>query len=403
MVKETNIDPGGSTGRGPLCEIVLDAKLEALRTQIGELAWQDRMAKAREREAAVLQATVLLEDGTTLAEAARSCGQPPKTLGRWITRYHEDGLPGLIDRLGTSKIRDDPLPLARPSRRSRAGRKPVSFVRWAGSKLSVMSHLLKYVPQEYATFYEPMVGAGTLFLTLRPARAVLGDINTELMSCYDVIRNRVEDLVTALEQHVHSYEHYIAVRALDPDELPPVERAARLIFLNKTGYNGLYRVNSRGRFNVPYGRTASANICDAPTLRRISKQLQSVVLRTGGFRDNLRGARAGDFVYLDPPYLVPGTRGDRCHRYQPEAFDEDAHRELAQMFRDLDHRGCYVTLSNSNVPMVRTLYDGYHIEVLPTRRNIHFAADKRDGFTEVVVSNRPPTAVQPRQLDLLQA
>jgi DNA adenine methylase len=403
MVEDSNVDPVGNGTSGPLCEFALDAKLETLRKQIGKLAWQERICKARAREQAVLQATALLEDGTTLAEAARSCGQSSTTLGNWITRYRENGLPGLIDRTGRSKLRDDPLPLVRSSRRRRTGPSPVSFIKWAGSKRSVMPHLLRFVPHEYATFYEPMVGSGTVFLTLRPARAVLGDVNTELMDCYDVLRSRVEDLIATLGQHVNSYEHYIAVRALDPVELPPVERAARLIYLNKTCYNGLYRVNSRGRFNVPYGRADWANICDAPTLRRISKQLQGVELRTGGFRDNLRGAGAGDFVYLDPPYLVPGTRGARCHRYQPEAFDEEAHLDLAQMFRDLDHRGCHVMLSNSNVPMVRTLYDGYHIEVLPTRRKIHFAADKRDGFTEVLVSNQPPTTVQPRQLGLFTA
>lgn len=365
------------------------AKLAALRRQLGEEAWAGRIAEAGAREERVLSARALLADGATLAEAARRTGLRVQTLARWIDRWDAGGLEALISRKGSiaSKaaraFRPDPA-----ARGSRVGRKPASFIKWAGSKAGVMRTLLRHVPERYGTYYEPMVGSGTLFFRLAPPRSVLGDENAELMAAYEVVRDRVEPLIRRLRRHENEYEHFLAVRAQAPDSLPPVERAARLIYLNKTCFNGLYRVNLSGRFNVPFGRISHAKICDAEMLRKCAHTLRDARLRVGHFRATLAGARAGDLVYLDPPYLH-GSRRGRYHRYQPESFDETAHRELAAVFRDLDRRGCRVLLSNSDVPAVRELYRGFHIEVVPTRRPIHWDASKRKGHTELLVTNAP--------------
>jgi len=271
------------------------------------------------------------------------------------------------------------------------GRPALSFIKWAGGKARVLSQLLPFVPERFGTYYEPMVGAGTLFCKLAPERAVLADINAELLSAWPVIRDDVDALCEALEGHVNTYEHYLQVRAQDPDELPPPERAARFIFLNKTCYNGLYRVNNQGRFNVPYGRKGGANFKDYTNLRRISRKLAGAKLLCEDFEVALADAGEGDLVYLDPPYLDLGRKSRTFHRYQPEAFGEEGHRRLARVFRELDARGCHVVLSNSNVPMARELYAGFHLKVLRTVRTMNSRIKNRSGWSEVVVCNtRPP-------------
>ncbi|MBM4321347.1 MAG: Dam family site-specific DNA-(adenine-N6)-methyltransferase [Deltaproteobacteria bacterium] len=270
------------------------------------------------------------------------------------------------------------------------GRRPISFVKWAGSKSAVLDRLLPFFPAKFGTYYEPMVGSGSIFFTLRPSGvAVLGDLNEELIHTYAVLRDHVEELIAALQQHVNTYEHYLEVRALRPGDLPPVERAARLIYLNKTGYNGLYRVNAKGYFNVPYGRISHANICDSRTLRELAPLLRNVRLCAGDYRMTVQQARTGDLVYLDPPYYPLPTTRELFGRYQPQIFGKAEHHELAVIFRELDRRGCHVLLSNSDTDAVRALFAGYHIETLTVRRCIHWSPDKRAGYTELLITNGP--------------
>ena len=271
--------------------------------------------------------------------------------------------------------------------RKRRGRKALSFVKWAGSKASVMKHILALIPEYKGVYFEPMVGSGTVFLSLKPRRAVLGDLNAELMNCYEVIRDELEGLLEALDQHQNTKEHFLAVRALAPDQLAPVQRAARTIFLNKTCFNGLYRVNASGKFNVPFGNIGWANYKDADTLGRVSGLLQGATLRCEDYQSIVEDARRGDLVYFDPPYLSPGPRPTIFFAYQPTSFDLEEHRRLAETFRQLDRRGCHVVLSNSNVPQIRELYRGYPVEVIPTRRPMNCVASAREGWTEVAVHN----------------
>jgi DNA adenine methylase len=368
----------------------IDPRLAALRRQVGPAAWADRVAQARRREAVVLQARALREEGVSLLEASRALGASAASVARWDARHRRAGLAGLIARQGNVAAPRPCGSIARRRRRDPRGRKPHTFVKWAGSKLGVMDRLLKLVPPAYGTYYEPMVGAGTLFFALRPGRAILGDVNEELMTCYGVIRDHVERLLRALARHRNTYEHFLRVRAQAPADLDPVARAARLIFLNKTCYNGLYRVNRQGRFNVPYGRNPDANFRDAETLRRLSTVLRGVTLRCGDYRHTLADVRRGDFVYLDPPYFAATPARANRVRYQAEAFDVAAHRELADVVRRLDRRGCHVLVSNADTRAVRQLYRGFRLASWRVRRPINRALDGRDGHRELAFASVRP-------------
>ncbi len=283
--------------------------------------------------------------------------------------------------------------LATPSRKvpvegGKRGRKAISFLKWVGSKAGVMDQLIPLVPRSYRTYYEPMAGSGTVFFTLSPERSVLCDLNAELMDCYRVLRDRLPELVSALGEHENSEEHFLVVRAQDPSLLDPVQRAARTIFLNKTCFNGLYRVNSRGLFNVPFGRIWWANICDEKTLARASRQLKGARLLSGDYERALETAGPGDLVYLDPPYLSSGSKSSVFYAYQPRSFGEDEHRRLAEIFRDLDRRGCHLLLSNANNPQVHELYEGFPIQIISTRRQVNCKPGKRKGWQEVIIHNR---------------
>jgi DNA adenine methylase Dam len=364
-----------------------DLELRTLRKQLGEQLWNDRVEVARERQRRLQEVQAQITQGVSRTRALREYKLGSDTFGRWSQRYAKQGLAGLIDRPRQRVDRSSPA-----VRRSNRKRRPaVGFVKWAGSKLGVVEHLLGNAPSEYRTYYEPMVGAGILFAKLAPDRAILGDVNDDLMTCYRVIQEQVGALCEVLARHRNTYEHYVKVRALNTSEILPVEVAARFIYLNKTCYNGLYRVNRFGHFNVPYGRRPDANFCDFDTLRTWHSRLQGVKLRTGNYRRTTARARDGDFVYLDPPYLSRKKQCRYYHRYNQQVFDLEAHKELAVFFGELDRRGCHVLLSNSNHPTVRELYAGYEMLTIHTRRPIHRNVDRRDGYTELLISNRPLT------------
>jgi DNA adenine methylase len=371
-----------------------DETLIALRQQLGEVAWNERLAQAAEREAVVLRVQKMLRRGLAKRSAIDGAGATvsPGTVQRWLSLYERDGLAALVDRRGRVATHAPSRPRApaanlRGAARSprRGGRSALSFVKWVGSKAQVMPRLLAVMPESYGTYYEPMAGSGTVFMSLKPKRAVLGDTNAELMNCYRVIRDQLAELIIALKVHENSYEHFIAVRAQQPDDLPPVQRAARTIFLNKTCFNGLYRLNRSGRFNVPYGKMPNANYCDIETLERISRALKRVRLACGDYAKTVQRARAGDLVYFDPPYL--STNGETFTRYQATRFDDLEHQRLAELCRELDERGCYVVASNADNPRVRQLYRGFHKSTLTTTRFVNSKASNRTGWKELVIWN----------------
>tara|TARA_Y100001968_G_scaffold303251_1_gene317282 strand:- start:1216 stop:1896 length:681 start_codon:yes stop_codon:yes gene_type:complete len=225
-----------------------------------------------------------------------------------------------------------------------------------------------------------------MFFALRPPTTELWDINSELINCYRVIRDQVEELISALRLHRYEKDYYYALRSLDPATLGPVARAARTICLNRTGFNGLYRVNRSGNFNVPFGRYTNPTICDAPNLRLCQRALSQVRLETEDFEALDERAKAGDFVYFDPPY-VPRSPTSAFTSYSAVGFKLHDQQRLAALFTRLSERGVKLMLSNSDVPLVHELYQEFRIDLIQASRNVNARADRRGAVSEVVVRN----------------
>lgn len=270
------------------------------------------------------------------------------------------------------------------------------FLKWAGGKTQLLPALMVRIPDQFGCYHEPFVGSAALFWELHNRGrlqhgAVLSDVNEALINLYRVVRDDVDELIEALQEHEHqklSREYFYQVRAWDRQpnwiDRSPVERAARMIFLNRTGYNGLHRVNRRGQFNVPFGRYTNPRIVDATNLRAASQALQSVELCVEDFRGVLERAKSGDLVYFDPPYL-PLSPTSSFTAYSQHAFGEAEHRQLAHVFAQLAARGCYVLLSNSSAPLVCELYEDFQIEQVPARRAINRDAARRGTINEMLV------------------
>ncbi len=272
------------------------------------------------------------------------------------------------------------------------------FVKWAGGKSQLLAQYDAYFPDEIQGKYiEPFVGGGAIFFWLYNKGslnndAVLNDLNEELMKCYVVIRDDVEALIEALRPHEEkksSKRYFYKVRKWDrdPDFLSKydrVQRAARIIYLNHTCYNGLYRVNSKGQFNVPFGGYKNPTVLDEENLRAVSQALQGVELHNQDFAMVLDWAKPGDFIYFDPPYQPLSTTSNFTS-YTKENFDLREQKRLADVFKALAFRGCYVALSNSYTEGIEKLYQGFHLEVVEAARAISCKADGRGKIKEYLV------------------
>ena len=264
--------------------------------------------------------------------------------------------------------------------------KPI--LKWAGGKTQLLGELCAKVPPRYGKYIEPFFGGGALFFALAPERAVLADSNPELINMYRAVAADAEQVIAHLEQYENTSEHFYEVRALDWEQLSPVEAAARTIFLNKTCFNGLYRVNQRGQFNVPFGRYKNPKICDRAAILAASRVLSRAEILCGDYLDVLEThAAAGDLIFLDPPYLPISAYAD-FKRYTKERFYEEDHVRLAEMVARLHERGCYVILTNSNHPLVHELYARYPIEIIQTKRHISCNGKSRRG-EDVIVTAAP--------------
>ncbi|MGB9661713.1 MAG: DNA adenine methylase [Moorellaceae bacterium] len=260
------------------------------------------------------------------------------------------------------------------------------LVKWAGGKGQLLPQMVPLFPRKFALYLEPFVGGGAVFFHLLPEKAVLIDNNPELINFYLVVRDNVEDLIIASSRHRNTREYYYFLRAQDPKKMDPVSRASRFLYLNKTAYNGLWRVNRQGKYNVPYGRYKNPKIVDAENLRAASRVLQRAEILLDDFSRVLSYAQAGDFVYLDPPYH-PVSDTACFTSYTSEAFTEEDQKRLAEVFRLLDRKNCLVMLSNSDTPFIRSLYSDYDIRVVQARRAINCRADRRGPVTELIIRN----------------
>lgn len=269
------------------------------------------------------------------------------------------------------------------------------FVKWAGGKRQIIDKLMKYAPDEFNTYYEPFVGGGALLFELSPRSAVINDSNKELMNVYECIKdeNKFSKMCNELNHYEvkHSEEFYYEIRNKDRDKtkfnkLVDYKRAARTIYLNKACFNGLYRVNSRGEFNVPFNKKAKVNTYDGQNLGIIHSYLNfnDVKFLSIDFEESVKDAKKGDFIYFDPPY---DSDSNSFTSYTEDGFGREEQSRLARVFKELDSRGCFVMLSNHNTKFINDLYKEYNIHIIEAKRNINSKGNKRGKVEEVIITN----------------
>jgi DNA adenine methylase len=266
------------------------------------------------------------------------------------------------------------------------------FVKWAGGKRQLLLEIRKHVPEKFGCYFEPLVGGAAVFFDLRArgftGGAYLGDSNTELMNCYEQVAHHVDAVIQHLRLLKYDEKVYYATRAKNPASMTPAARAARTLYLNKAGFNGLYRVNKKGGFNVPFGKYTNPTICDELNLRACARALANTVsyteLITGDFTKVVEAAKRGDFVYFDPPYVPVGGYADFT-TYTKEGFGPDDQQRLVMCVAKLKARGVRVLLSNHDLPLVRKLYKGFQLRTVKAKRNINSCVEKRGHVDELLI------------------
>ena len=266
------------------------------------------------------------------------------------------------------------------------------FLKWVGGKTALLSEITSRLPvKKVGTYYEPFIGGGAVFFALaaegRFEKAVIGDASAELMCAYAALSSDVDGVVRALKKHVYEKEYYYDVRAQNPKRLGASARAARFIYLNKACFNGLYRVNKKGVFNVPFGAHKNLLICDEENLRAVAKVLKKTKLAVCDFERAVEPAVRGDFVYFDPPY-VPVSETSDFTDYTTGGFGLEEQQRLRDVARRLDDRGVRVLLSNSDTPFVRKLYKGFRFEEVRAPRRVNSNGGKRGKVGELLISGR---------------
>lgn len=274
--------------------------------------------------------------------------------------------------------------------------KPKPFVKWVGGKRQLLKQfrlMNLYPPEKFdvktGRYFEPFLGGGAVFFDLLPKRAFLSDLNKELVITYNVIKDNVNDLIKSLKKHKIDKDYFLEVRAKDVNKLNDVEIASRFIFLNRTCFNGMYRVNSRGQFNVPYGKNPNPLICDEENLHKVSIALKNVDIKHQSYKEVLKKAKKGDFVYFDPPYY-PVSKTASFTSYTAESFLDKEQLELRDTVIELNKRGCYVMLSNSDTPFINKIYSGFkgiRINKVAAGRAINSKGSGRGKITEVLITN----------------
>lgn len=270
------------------------------------------------------------------------------------------------------------------------------FVKWVGGKRQLLKQfrdMKLYPPEKFNsfknTYYEPFVGGGAVFFDMLPQKAILSDLNKELVITYNIIKNNVEDLIISLKKHKHNKEYFLKIRAQKIENLSDLEIASRFIFLNRTCFNGMFRVNSKGEFNVPFGDNKNPLICDEDNLRKVSKALNNVEIKHQDYKSVLKKAKKGDFIYFDPPYY-PVSKTASFTSYTKEGFFEKEQIELRDIFLELHKRGCFVMLSNSDTHFINKIYKGFKgvkINKVEAGRAINSKGTGRGKIAEVLITN----------------
>ena len=282
-----------------------------------------------------------------------------------------------IEGAASSTVGDGEIPAMLQDR-------PRPFVKWAGGKRQLLAAIYKLVPEAYGTYHEPFVGGGAVFFALSPAKAFLSDSNERLVRCYRGIKNHVADVIALLKEYKRNRRFFLKMRRRDIDRGTDAEVAAWFIFLNKMGFNGLYRVNSKNRFNVPFGDNKRAQICDEDNLNACSRALATAEIRHEDFAGVRERAQAGDLVYFDPPY-VPLSATSYFTSYTAKGFTPQDQVRLRDLALELKRKGVHVILSNSST--AESLYeDDFSLSRVLAARRVNSRGDRRGKITELLIS-----------------
>ena len=272
------------------------------------------------------------------------------------------------------------------------------FLKWVGGKRQLLADIAPLVPDKFSRYIEPFLGGGAVFfhlsekMTEKQVPSWINDINPELVNCYQIVKTQTDALISLLKTHKHDKDYYLEIRNLDRQEgglsvLSPLERASRFIYLNRTGFNGMYRVNSKGLNNVPFGRYKNPSLVNENVLRASAKALIDTQISNQSFQDCLSRAGTGDFVYLDPPY-VPLNKTSQFTSYMTNGFTMTDQKSLAALVTELDKRGVVFVASNSCVPAVRELYQRFRQIEVKAKRAINAHGQKRSAISELLITNR---------------
>lgn len=266
-------------------------------------------------------------------------------------------------------------------------------VKWVGGKRQLLDEITPLLPKRIPSYCEPFLGGGAVLFSIQPTKAIVNDLNEDLMTVYEVVRDDVEALIESLRKHENTAEYFYAIRDIDRDKeayrsMSKVEKASRLIYLNKTCFNGLFRVNSSGEFNSPFGHYKNPNIVNEPVLRAVGKYFNAsnITFYSEDFAETLNRVGKGGFVYLDPPY-DPVSDTASFTGYNKGGFDRNEQIRLKQCCDELNERGIKFMLSNSATEFIKDLYKNYRITVVKAKRAINSDASKRGAIEEVIITN----------------
>lgn len=267
-------------------------------------------------------------------------------------------------------------------------------VKWVGGKRQLLGDIIPLIPQNFSTYVEPFIGGGAVLFDIQPKKAIINDFNYELINIYKVIKDNPNELISELERHerFNSEEYFYEIRALDRkekyNEMTEIEKAARIIYLNKTCFNGLFRVNQAGQFNSPYGKYKNPNIINKPVVLAMSKYFNenNINIISGDYKQALKNLRKGAFVYFDPPYM-PISSSSSFTGYTENGFGKEQQIELKKECDKLNSKGIKFLLSNSDHPFIRDLYKEYEIITVKAKRSINSNGNKRGEINEILVRN----------------
>ncbi len=264
------------------------------------------------------------------------------------------------------------------------------IVKWAGGKRQILSEIKNNLPENYNCYFEPFIGGGALFFDLQPKKAYISDVNEELINLYCVVRDNCQELIQDLCKHENTKEYFLTIRNIDRKteykEWTAIQKASRFIYLNRTCFNGLYRVNSKGEFNVPFGNYLNPRIIDKENLLNCSYILKTTIIKYADFSMILDYVKKDDFVYFDPPYM-PLNPTSNFTSYTKQGFDFDMQIKLKNLCDELTAKGIYFLLSNSDTETINKLYSSYNIKKIFASRIINSNVNKRGRITEVLIKN----------------